>query len=261
MDNIIPTNEYTEFEGRYYANPQVSLDRSNQFIDNLRATQGTQNQEIAQQTYNLGTEVPSNLGGLTGANSYFTSRYQTPQTNSAVANLRSVAQATALNQALENEQEMWKKRYNDAYRAYQKRSWDKSNSGGGGDGDGNDDPEFEGTGEGLDVSANELVLPESNTTDTGVVSSVNAMADITGQGKIPTTTTLSGVLIDKNGNRTAFRVYPGQGIEVPNAGSFTKEGARNYLQNWVKSGGKVSNGTNAPMNDNLSTNMLAWDLY
>ena len=130
MDNIIPTNEYTEFEGRYYANPQVSLDRSNQFIDNLRATQGTQNQEIAQQTYNLGTEVPSNLGGLTGANSYFTSRYQTPQTNAAVANLRSVAQATALNQALENEQAKWKKRYNDAYRNYQKRA----NSGGGGGG-------------------------------------------------------------------------------------------------------------------------------
>ena len=137
MDNIIPTNEYTEFEGRYYANPQVSLDRSNQFIDNLRATQGAQNQEIAQQTYNLGTEVPSNLGGLTGANSYFTSRYQTPQTNAVTANLRAIAQAQALNDVLANEQEMWKKRYQDAYRAYQRSTHNKtySSNGTGGDSD------------------------------------------------------------------------------------------------------------------------------
>lgn len=128
MDNIIPTNEYTEFEGRYYANPQVSLDRSNQFIDNLRATQGIQNQEIAQQTQNLGTEVPSNLGGLTGGESYFASRYQTPQTNAVTANLRAIAQAQALNDVLSNEQAIWKKRYQDTYRAYQKRQNDRVNN-------------------------------------------------------------------------------------------------------------------------------------
>lgn len=126
MDNIIPTNEYTEFENRAYINPQVSLDESNAFIDNLRATQGKQNQEIISDTQMLGTDVPSNLGGLTGANSYFTSRYQTPQTNSAVANLRATAQAKALNDVLENEQAIWKKRYQDAYRAYQKRQYDAS---------------------------------------------------------------------------------------------------------------------------------------
>ena len=135
MDTILPTNETSEFEGRLYLNPQIQLDESSNFIDNLRATQTQQNQEIAQQTHNLGTDVPSNLGGLTGANSYFTSRYQTPQTNAVTANLRAVAQAQALNQALENEQEMWKKRYQDAYNAYQKRSWNRGNpSGGGGDG-------------------------------------------------------------------------------------------------------------------------------
>ena len=122
MDNILPTEEYTEVEGRAYLNPQVALDESNTFIDNLRATQGQQNQEIFSDTQMLGTDVPSNLGGLTGAGSYFTSRYQTPQTNSVVANLRAVAQANALNQVLSNEQEIWKKRYNDAYRAYQKRA-------------------------------------------------------------------------------------------------------------------------------------------
>ena len=130
MDPILNNNEYTEVEGRYYANPQISLDRSMNFIDNLRATQAQQNQQIAKDTAALGTEVSSNLGGL-GTNtpaglSYFTSRYEVPQTASAVANLRAAAQAAALNQALENEQAIWKKRYQQAYRNYQKRAYDAS---------------------------------------------------------------------------------------------------------------------------------------
>ena len=139
---ILNDNEFVEVEGRGYVNPQVALDESNTFIDNLRSTQQANNQQIQTDTYNLGTEIPSNLGGLTGAESYFTSRYQTPQTVSAVANLRAAAQATALNQVLQNEQEMWKKRYNDAYRKYQKSAYDKSNtpSTTGGD-DGNGDKE------------------------------------------------------------------------------------------------------------------------
>lgn len=133
--DFLKENEYVVVDGRGYVNPQTALDESNQFIDNLRSMQQTNNQQIQTQTYNLGTAVPSSLGGLTspvtdgngGAGlSYFTSRYQTPQTASAVANLRAAAQAAALNQALENEQAMWKKRYQDAYRAYQKRIYDAS---------------------------------------------------------------------------------------------------------------------------------------
>ena len=132
MNEIIPTDEYTEVESRYYLNPQVGLDESNKFIENLRSTQQQNTAQIAKDTAALGTEVSSNLGGL-GTNTannmgYFTSRYQTPQTNSAVANLRATAQAAALNQALENEQAIWKKRYQDAYRAYQKRQYDKTNT-------------------------------------------------------------------------------------------------------------------------------------
>lgn len=131
MDTILNPDEYTEVEGRAYLNPQVALDRQNAFIQNLRDTQAQQNQQIAQDTYNLGSALPSAQGGL-GTNTannmgYFTSRLQTPQTSSAVANLRAAAQATALNQALQNEQEIWKKRYQDAYRAYQKRMNDKVN--------------------------------------------------------------------------------------------------------------------------------------
>ena len=130
---ILDDNEFVEVEGRYYANPQVSLDESNAFIDNLRSTQQANNQKIQTDTYNLGTAVPSNLGGLTSPSgdtglSYFTSRYQTPQTNAAVENLRAVAQANALNQVLQNEQEFWKNKYNNAYRRYQKSAYDKANS-------------------------------------------------------------------------------------------------------------------------------------
>lgn len=128
MDNILPENEFVEIEGRQYLNPQTGLDESNAFIENLRATQGQQNQEIAQQTQRLGTDIPTNLGGLTGAESYFTSRYQTPQTNAAVANLRATAQAAALNEVLANEQAIWKKRYQDAYRNYQKRQNARANA-------------------------------------------------------------------------------------------------------------------------------------
>lgn len=135
MESIIPTNEYTEVEGRVYTNPQVALDESNTFIDNLRATQGQQDQEIAEQTHNLGTAVPSVQGGLgtnTPANmNYFTSRYQTPMTNSNVANLRAAAQATALNEVLANEQAIWKKKYQDAYRNYQRRQYNRARGGSG----------------------------------------------------------------------------------------------------------------------------------
>lgn len=134
MANILPENETFMFEDREYINPQVSLDEQNAFIDNLRQTQQQNTGEIVQQTRNLGTEVPSNLGGLVGGEGYWTSRYQTPQTNALTSQLRATAQAQALNDVLANEQAMWKKRYQDAYRNYQK----KSSSGGGGSGTGGD---------------------------------------------------------------------------------------------------------------------------
>ena len=114
---ILPENEYTEFENRAYINPQVALDEGNAFIDNLRSTQKTNTDQIKMDTYNLGTAVPSNLGGLMGGSGYFTSRYQTPQTNSLVADLRATNQAKALNDAMENDLARWKKRYNDAKNA------------------------------------------------------------------------------------------------------------------------------------------------
>lgn len=122
MEQILPTNEVTEVEGRAYINPQTGIDETNTFIDKLRATQGQQNQEIFTDTQMLGTDVPSVQGGLLGSDSYFTSRYQTPMTNANIANLRATAQAQALNDVLANEQAIWKERYQQAYRNYQKRA-------------------------------------------------------------------------------------------------------------------------------------------
>ena len=107
---------------RRYVNPQVSLNEQNAFIDNLRNTQGQDTAQIRQDTYNLGTAVPSNLGGLAGGSNYFKSRYQTPQTNSMVADLRAAAQSQALSTLLNNEIGKAKKRYSDAYRAAKKRA-------------------------------------------------------------------------------------------------------------------------------------------
>lgn len=263
MEQFLPENEYKEVEGRAYLNPQLSVDEGNAFIDNLRAAQAQQNQQVATDTRMLGTDIQSDLGGLVGADSYFTSRYQTPQTNSAVANLRAVAQANALNQALANEQEMWKKRYNDAYRNYQKRQYNRSNGGGlpgndGGDGTEGGVDESSSGAERLYVDENGVVIPEATTTDVGAVSAVNAYAGVTGGGKVPTTSSQAGILVDKNGNRTAIKVYPGQGIVVAGGMSYTKSGAKNFLSNWVKNGGQVLNYLGK---GGYSTNMIAWDLY
>lgn len=122
--SILDETEFTEVEGRGYLNPQVALDESNTFIDNLRSTQGANNQQIQTDTYNLGTAVPTNLGGLGGSTDYWAARYSTPQTTSAVNDLRAAAQASALNQVLANEEAIWKKRYKDAYRAYEKSAHD-----------------------------------------------------------------------------------------------------------------------------------------
>lgn len=128
MDTILDSNEFTEVENRSYLNPNLQVDEPATFIDNLRKTQQQNNAQIAGQTQSLGTNVPSSLGGLLGGEGYWTSRMQTARTNDVVQNLRTAAQAAALNQALENEQAMWKNRYQQAYRNYQKRMNDKANA-------------------------------------------------------------------------------------------------------------------------------------
>lgn len=114
--------EIIEFEDRAYANPTLSRDEQMEFIDTLRETMGSNLEQINRGTYNLGSLLPSTHGGLSGAENTFAARYQRPQLESTAANLRATAQASALNTALSNYQNAWKKRYNDAVMAYQKRA-------------------------------------------------------------------------------------------------------------------------------------------
>lgn len=116
------SSEYYEQDDRYYINPTLSSGEQEEFISNLRGIQSKNNAQIAEQTYNLGTRVPSNLGGLGGGEAYFNARYQTPQVNEMVATLETAAQAQALNDVMSNYQAQLKQRYNNAYRRAQKRA-------------------------------------------------------------------------------------------------------------------------------------------
>lgn len=112
--------EYYNFEERAYETPTQSRDEQTSFIDNLRTTQQATNAQIKTQTENLGTQIPSVKGGLTGPEGYFQQRYQVTPTNTLVADLKAAAQADALNKVLGNYGEQMQKKYNDAYRQYQK---------------------------------------------------------------------------------------------------------------------------------------------
>ena len=127
-------NSTFDFEDRTYINPDLSRDEQTQFIETLRGMQDRNAQEIGRETYALGTNVPSNLGGLGGAEETWNARYQEPQMNEVAAQLKTAAQQTALNNALSNYSNMLQNRYNQAYRDYQKRaySYSRKNSGGSG---------------------------------------------------------------------------------------------------------------------------------
>lgn len=133
---MIPENERIEFEGQTYVNPEASLQEQNAFINNLRNIQNQNTAEIATDTYNLGTDVASNLGGLGGGGSYFEARYSTPQGVALANDLRAAAQAQALNDILSNEQAMMKQRYSNAQRAARRRAAARARTvyGGGGGG-------------------------------------------------------------------------------------------------------------------------------
>lgn len=127
-------NETYEFEDRKYVNPTVSRDEQLAFVDNLRNTHNAEMQKIVQDTHNLGTDVPSNLGGLNGATGVWGQQYVEPRVNSMISGLKATARAEALSEVLSNYQNQMQKRYKDAYRAAQKRENDKSNSSNSGNG-------------------------------------------------------------------------------------------------------------------------------
>lgn len=115
------SDEFYTFEDRAYVNPTLSSGEQEKFIDNFRDIQSQNNAQITQQTQNLGTDVPSNLGGLGGGEAYFDSRYQTPQVGEMVSTLKSAAQAQELNDIMNNYKAQLQNQYKQAYRDYQKR--------------------------------------------------------------------------------------------------------------------------------------------
>ena len=229
LENTLPENEYTTFEERVYGNPNLQVDETNTFIDKLRETQRQNNAEINTQTRDLGTQVPSNLGGLTGGQGYWTSRYQTPQTNSAVATLKEAARAAALKEALANEKAVWDKRYKDAYRAYQKRQSNNQNTGTTGQTVGGVDYK-----EDPNSPTETFSLP---TTDLNY----NSLGDfIAGKGAETISYTVDGDTYYANVHRqTGFGTDRYTGMDTSEGLSYEGQHALDYLNKVVANGGKI----------------------
>ena len=73
----------------------------------------------------MGTDVPSSMGGLSGSGGVWQQRYQNPQVNSMVADLKATAQAQALNETMSNLLAQKQQEYKEAYR----KAYKKANSG------------------------------------------------------------------------------------------------------------------------------------
>lgn len=112
-------NEYLKVNDRYYVNPQLAVDESEQFLNKLKTAQAEGNAQIAQETHNLGTDVPSSMGGLSGTG-VWQQRYQAKPVDAMVANLKATTQAKALTDTLTNllgqKQQEYKQAYRDAYK-------------------------------------------------------------------------------------------------------------------------------------------------
>ncbi len=238
-----------EENGRRYINPQVALDEENAFIQNLRNTQAQDNAKIYQDTHNLGTDVSSNLGGLNGGEAYFNARYQTPQTNYTIANLREAAQAKALSDALNNEVAKAKKRYNDAYKAANSGGGSGGGNNGGGDGNDNaNDPNHENPSDpsktnpnGIDTVSEHAEKQDAKNMN-NTINNLNTIGQATGGGALPKNPTgtvyylhapdgsKSWVMINKS-------LY-GNGVSTP-TGDYEKQSGVNYINNKLKQGYKL----------------------
>ena len=142
-------NESYDFEDRKYVNPTLSRDEQLSFVDRLRNVQQNDVEKIARDTHNLGTDVPSTEGGLSGSERLWNAQYVTPKVNSMVSGLEAAAQASALTNVLSNYSAQMEQRYNEAYRAAEKRkdAQDNDNDSGSSDkkkgAEGDDDVNYE----------------------------------------------------------------------------------------------------------------------
>lgn len=124
--------EYYDYEDRRYVNPVTSRDEQLAFANNLRSVADNDIAKIKSDTYNLGTHVPSNIGGLTGSTGLWNKNYVSPKVESMTQGLRAVAQSSALENAMNNYLGQKKQQYQNAYKAAAKRAASRGGSGGGG---------------------------------------------------------------------------------------------------------------------------------
>lgn len=120
-------SEIYDVEGRTYLQPTLSSGEQEAFIGALRDTVNRNTAQINRQTRNLGTQIPSIQGGLTGSEGYFAQRYQTIPVETQTKTLKATAQAKALNDLLSNYQAQYKNRLQQAARSAARRA----SSGGG----------------------------------------------------------------------------------------------------------------------------------
>jgi len=250
----------TVVDDRRYIKPQVALDESNAFIENLRNTQGQRTAEIAQDTYNLGTAVPSNLGGLGGSGSYFTSRYQTPQTNEVVANLKATAQAQALNDAMNNALAQAKQRYNNAYKAAQKRNNNPTNIPQ--DPDGNGDVDLVDPGDSvLDPNKVDSVTKRrGGAQHNNAIDSLNSYSGMTGGGQLSNNNTGTYYFVSPSGKKEWVVVKNGMNgpvIDTPMVSVGGSDNIRKFVDSRLKQGYKVTDGGGADVSWRYN---IAWGL-
>ena len=113
---------YLNDQGLAEISPTASRDAQESFIDTYRQMQAENVARVGDTTHALGSDLPAYQGGLHGASEYWKSRYQTPQTESRVANLRTAAQAQALNQLMSNDLAREQEKYSQDARAAQQRA-------------------------------------------------------------------------------------------------------------------------------------------
>lgn len=239
---------------RQYVNPQTGLSEANQFIETLRDVQAQNTAEINQNTYNLGSKVPSNVGGLTGSEGLWQAQYQTPQTDAQIANLRAVAQQQALNQATQNLQSVYQNQYKQALRNYYARRKAESDAA-----KASAQTSSTSTQLGIDTEtptpAGDLVIetapmsvPENqlneNALDRLVQGSANSGNPNTAgsQGLTYTdkgTTYYVNLYRNNLGNVTGGALYTAQGGQLTPIASHTQSGITNLLNNLGKSGVKI----------------------
>lgn len=234
-------NEFATFEERNYLSPTVSRDEQLQFVDTLRDTMSKNQAQISADTYALGSQLPSNLGGLGGASETFTARYQTPYVQQTAADLRKAAQQTALNQALTNYQNAWKKRYNDAMMKYQQRAAAASSGGGGGTG-GDEQQGFQfntNSGSSTDLG----VRYGQNDYDSGAEQFNKAAAEAAKQqqsGNFNTANSVAFSYVDANGNTVHGVIYRDTfgnitGVSTPSA-EYNAQNGKNFLMEHARKG-------------------------